>query len=289
MIVRHLDLKTAYLYGSLDEEILMRQPPGCAVPGKEEYVCRLNRSIYGLRQSARCWHRRLNEALSKRGFKPSGADPCLFVRTVGTTRVFLLVYVDDMLIGSTNEFEVKRLFDSLKEEFELTCLGEVRHFLGMEVQRKDGVYGVRLQNYIGKLLLKYRMEQARNAKPPMEPGFLKTEDTGEAFEDPTEYRSLVGGLLYLAVNARPDIAACAAILGRKFSAPEEADWTAAKRVLRYLKATADYCLKLGGDPDQALIGYADSDWAGDVGSRKSTSGFVFSFTGGVISGASASQ
>ncbi|XP_058827254.1 uncharacterized protein LOC131687216 [Topomyia yanbarensis] len=103
------------------------------------------------------------------------------------------------------------------------------------------------------------------------------------------YRSLVGGLLYLAVTARPDIAACTAILGRKFSAPGEADWTAAKRVLRYLKATADYSLQLGGEPDKTLIGYSDSDWAGDVVSRKSTSGFVFLFGGGVISWASRRQ
>ncbi|XP_065081035.1 uncharacterized protein LOC135703684 [Ochlerotatus camptorhynchus] len=194
-----------------------------------------------------------------------------------------------MLIGSTDEREVKRLFDSLKEEFELTCLGEVRHFLGMEVQRKDGVYRIRLQNYIENMVAKFGMEHAKTAKSPMEPGFLKTDDSGEAFEDSSKYRSLVGGLLYIAVNARPDIAACTAILGRKFSAPGEADWNAAKRVLRYLKTTAAYSLQLGGEPEQALIGYADSDWAGDVGSRKSTSGFVFSYAGGVISWASRRQ
>ncbi|KXJ62459.1 hypothetical protein RP20_CCG008519 [Aedes albopictus] len=194
-----------------------------------------------------------------------------------------------MLIGSTDEREVKRIFESLKEEFELTSLGEVRHFLGIEVQREGGVYSIRLQKYIEKLIENFGMEQAKMAKSPMDPGFLKLVESGEALEDATKYRSLVGGLLYLAVNARPDIAASTAILGPKFSAPGEADWTAAKRILRYLKATSEYSLRLGGEPNQALTGYSDSDWAGDVGSRKSTSGAVFLFGGGVISWASRRQ
>ncbi|XP_055522372.1 uncharacterized protein LOC129716564 [Wyeomyia smithii] len=123
----------------------------------------------------------------------------------------------------------------------------------------------------------------------MEPGFLKNEESSAGFKDPTKYRSLVGGLLYLACNTRPDVAACTAILGRKFSDPTEADWTAAKRVLRYLKKTVNYSLRLGGDLRQPLVGYSDSDWAGDVNSRKSTSGFVFFHGGALISWASRLQ
>lgn len=117
---------------------------------------------------------------------------------------------------------------------------------------------------------------------------MKAEDTSVPLKDPNVYRSLVGGLLYLAVVARPDIAVAAAILGRKFAEPTENDWTAAKRVLRFLKGTKEWYLRLGGDPDQALVGYSDADWAGDLATRKSTTGFVFVY-GGVVSWASRRQ
>ncbi|XP_065078076.1 uncharacterized protein LOC135701229 [Ochlerotatus camptorhynchus] len=117
----------------------------------------------------------------------------------------------------------------------------------------------------------------------------KLRNRSEVLEDPIKYRSLVGGLLYLAVMTRPDIAACTAILGRKFSEAREADWTAAKLVLRFLSGTKDYYLQLGGTPEEALLGHSDADWAGDPDSRRSTTGFVFSFGGGILSWASRRQ
>ncbi|XP_038116824.1 secreted RxLR effector protein 161-like [Culex quinquefasciatus] len=159
----------------------------------------------------------------------------------------------------------------------------------MEVKRDDGCYKVRVKNHIDKLLTKFGMEQAKTTKSPMDPGYLKAEEPSTPFGDQTKYRSLVGGLMYIACTARPDIAVGAAILGRKFSAPNEADWTAAKRVLRYLKATREYYLRLGGEPGEALVGHSEADWAGDPGNRRSTSGFVFTFGGGAISWASRQQ
>ena len=131
LAVKHLDVKTAYLNAELEEEVLMKQPPGYAVPGQEELVCRLRRSIYGLRQSARCWNLKLKEVLGRLGFQQSTADQCLFIRKVRGKTVFLLVYVDDMLVASADDGEIKRVIDALTGEFELTCLGDVSHFLGM--------------------------------------------------------------------------------------------------------------------------------------------------------------
>ena len=289
LVVQHWDVKTAYLNGTLEEEIYMRQPPGHLAPGKEELVCRLRRSIYGLRQSARCWNRKLNEVLTKLGFKAAEADPCLYRKQQGGTTVLLLVYVDDLLVGSTRKADIDQIFQCLQREFELTNLGGAKHFLGMEVKHDDGCYKVRVKNQIDKLLYKFGMEQAKTAKSPMDPGYLKAEEPSTTFEDQTKYRSLVGGLMYIACTARPDIAVSAAILGRKFSAPNETDWTAAKRVLRYLKATREYYLRLGSEPEQALVGHSDADWAGDPENRRSTSGFVFTFGGGAISWASRQQ
>lgn len=171
----------------------------------------------------------------------------------------------------------------------MTSLGQVRHFLGMEVERIGDRYVVRLETYIDNLIKRYGMVDAKPARSPMDVGYLKVEDSSKLMDDVTKYRSLVGALLYLGVVARPDIVASTAILGRKFCSPTEADWSAAKRLLRYLKGTRCYAVQLGGDTKQGLIGYSDSDWAGDIGTRRSTSGFVFLYAGGVISWASRRQ
>ncbi|XP_062713777.1 uncharacterized protein LOC134290621 [Aedes albopictus] len=213
----------------------MRQPPGFEAEGKENH------------------NKRLDEVLTKNGFRAAAADPCLYVKDDGKAKVILMVYVDDLLVASTDEGELAKICEGLQADFELTCLGEVRHFLGVEVQHVGGVYKLSLRNYIEKLITMFGMEECKTAKSPMDAGYLKVTDTGEAFKDPTSYRSLVGGLLYLAVVARPDIAATAAILGRKFNEPRECDWTAAKRALRYLKATKFHRLQLGGDSKQGLI------------------------------------
>ncbi|XP_062538635.1 uncharacterized protein LOC134206904 [Armigeres subalbatus] len=115
----------------------------------------------------------------------------------------------------------------------------------------------------------------------MDKGFLCDEMNSEPMEDITKYRSAVGAIMYIAVCARPDIMNSAAILGRKFSAPSESDWTAAKRVIRYLKGTRDWRLNLGGDSG-GLVAYSDSDFAGDVGTRKSTTGYVLFYFGGAV-------
>lgn len=177
----------------------------------------------------------------------------------------------------------------MKNEFDLTNIGEIRHFLGMEVLRDSGGFKLRLPVYIDELIAKFGMDQAKPAASPMDPGFLKTLDKSEELADATKYRSLVGGILYLAVSVRPDLAVSAAILGRKFAKPSERDWSAAKRVLRYLKQTRNYYLYLGAGEDQMLLGYTDSDWADDIETRRSTSGFVFLLGDGAISWASRRQ
>lgn len=179
--------------------------------------------------------------------------------------------------------------EGLKKEFEVTCLGDVRHFLNMEIHREENAYTIRLQNYIRKLLEDHGMSEAKPAKAPMDSNYVKAEDNSELLQDLSKYRSAVGSLLYLSVVARPDIANSVALLGRKFAAPTEQDWVAAKRVMRYLKGTIGWSLRLGGQEDQGLLGFSDADWAGDLSTRRSTSGFAFLFCGGTISWASRRQ
>lgn len=146
---------------------------------------------------------------------------------------------------------------------------------------------VSLKGYIERVVEKFGLRNAKGAKSPMETGYIRKDETSSLLPDATMYRSLVGALLYIAVCARPDVAACVAILGRKVSAPTEADWVAAKRVVRYLKTTKDW--RLNFNTDEGLIGHSDADWAGDIETRKSTTGFAFHYAGGAVSWVSRRQ
>lgn len=287
-ILKQYDVRTAYLNGTVDEELYMQQPPGFAVPGHEHKVCKLRKSIYGLRQSARCWNKALHAALLELKFKPSTADPCLYIRYEEPT-VVILVYVDDLLIGSVVESEIDKVFEGLRKKFDVTSLGSVRHFLGYEIEKQGRYYTLRLSAYIDTLLGKFNMENCRPSKTPMDPGYTSTNEDSKRFDDPTLYRSLVGALLYLAVNARPDLSLSVGLLGRKVSEPNNMDWCAAKRVLQYLRATRDWRLVFGPGEGWRLRGFSDSDWAGDRRTRKSTTGFIFFYGSGAISWVSKGQ
>lgn len=289
MVLHHLDVKTAYLHGTIEEEIYMRQPPGYEVAGKEDMVCRVRRSIYGLKQSARCWNRALHAALMKLNFEQCESDPCLYVRRDGPKTVFLLVYVDDILVACKQAAVIDAVFEALRKEFDVTNLGLVKHFLGHEVRCNGGVYSLRLTSHIDALIEKFGLKDCNPSKSPMDPSYIKSDNNSKPFEDVTRYRSLVGALLYVAVNARPDVAASVSLLGRKVSNPSEMDWKAAKRVVRYLKGTKDLKLEFGPGQGWILEGYSDADWAGDQASRMSTSGYLFFFGAGPIAWVSHKQ
>lgn len=290
LFAKHLDVATAYLHGNIDEEIYMRQPPGYEIIGQEEKVCRIRRSIYGLKQSARCWNKALCSAVEKLGFITSKADACLFTRTVKNRITYLVVYVDDLLIVCKDENEITNVHKQLKRHFDINMLGDVKNFLGLQILRdSNGIFSIGAQIHIEGLITTLGLHNAKVAKTPMDQGFLRDEKPSATFKDGTQYRSIVGSLMYIANCARPDIAACVGILGRKFSSPTEKDYIAAKRVVRYLKGTKNWYLHLGGKTNQKLEAYSDSDWAGDVNSRKSTTGFMISYAGGVISWTSRRQ
>lgn len=180
------------------------------------------------------------------------------------------------------------------EFVEIKPLGEVQFYLGIAMERdKDGISYISQKQYITNILKKFRLEDAKPSKIPLDLGYGKRIEIHDPMKNPDIYRSAIGSLLYLSVNTRPDIAVSASILGRKVSNPTESDWVEVKRVIRYLKGTIDYKLKLGesggSSSDANIIGYADADWGGDVKDRKSTSGHCFKIHGGTVSRTSRKQ
>lgn len=292
MKLRHLDVKTAFLNGNLEEIIFMKQPKGYVVQGKEKFVLRLKKSLYGLKQAARSWNMKINSILIENGFSRSNEDLCFYRKQVNGANIFLIIYVDDVIIGSKREEEIDKAENLLGQYFKLTSLGNLNYYLGINIEKEEsGIYSMNQKGYIEKIIERFNLKDAKNSKIPLDPGYFKSrEEEQTEFPDPTIYQSLIGMILYLAVNTRPDISVSTSILGRSMSKPNKTDWNEAKRVVKYLKMTKDFKLYLGQTTEeQILVGYSDADWAGDKNDRKSNSGFLFKLFGSCISWMSRKQ
>lgn len=290
--VRHVDVKNAYLNGVLQEEIFMRQPPGYSTVGKEELVCKLNRSLYGLKQAARVWNSTIKEVLVDLGFRQSEADACLYSKQFPNGEwIYLLIYVDDMVLVCKDGSQITGVENALRKRFEISSLGEIKQFLGITVEKDiNGMYMLSQKCMILEIADRFGLTDAKPSKYPVDPGYFR-HNGGEKLPDNVLYHKLVGALLYVATNTRPDIAAAVSILSRKTNCPAQQDWLELKRVVRYLVGTQEYQLRLASDRSKnlELVGYSDADWAGDTTDRKSTSGFVFQIGDASVSWASRKQ
>jgi hypothetical protein len=288
--LHQLDVKTAFLNGDLEEVIYMRQPAGYEQGGPRT-VCRLRKALYGLRQAPRAWHAKLKSTLEKMGFEASVADASLFVRNQGGHVVYLLVYVDDILIASQDLATVTTVKVELGSEFDVRDLGESKFFLGMEItrSREDGTVKLSQARAIKDLVSKFELGAAKTKSTPISVTTrLCKGDSNEVDKTRVPYVQLVGSLLYLASCTRPDISQAVGALSRYMAHPTEHHWSTAKGVLRYLAGTSDLGIvfKRG---EGTLVGYCDADYAGDVDTRRSTTGYVFLFGGGAVSWSSKLQ
>ena len=227
------------------------------------------------------------------GFECSKADPCLFSKCVDNEWVYLVLYVDDLIVACVDTELIDKLEFSLKKSFQVSDLGDLSYYLGLQFERnKDGMFLMHQHTYIQKIIKAFGCEDAKPSKIPLDPGYQKRREVHEPLKDNVKYRSAIGALLYVSVNSRPDIAIATSILSRKVNNPTEADWNEVKRILRYLKYTEHTKLLLGDTwnfKSADLVGYADADWAGNEEDRKSNSGFVFKFFGAPISWKSRKQ
>lgn len=287
MNITHLDVTTAFLNGVLKENIYMSLPEGFANKSGGN-VLRLKRAIYGLKQSSLAWYERVKDCLCKLGFKNSKYEPCLFAKMYDNVKIIIGLYVDDFLIFSNNETETEKLKNVLGSEFKLKDLGPVRQYLGMRINlsKNKNVITVDQQQYIEQLVSKFQMSDCKLQSTPIEPK-LNVEKTTGCLPD-VPYQKLIGSLMYLAVLTRPDIAYAVSYLSQFNSCYNVNCYNYAKRILRYLQCTKNYCLKYSSN-DIGLQGFVDSDWASDVIDRKSYTGFCFVMSGSAISWQSRKQ
>ncbi|KAH9705857.1 hypothetical protein KPL70_012031 [Citrus sinensis] len=234
--LEQLDVKTVFLHGELEEEIYMLQPEGFAETGKENLVCKLNKSLYGLKQAPRCWYKRFDSFIMSLGYNRLSSDHCAYYkRFEDNDFIILLLYVDDMLVANPNKDRIQELKAHLAREFEMKDLGPANKILGMQIHRDRNNRKIWLsqKNYLKKILRRFNMQ---------------------------------------------DLGA----VSRYMANPGGEHWITVKRILRYIRGTSDVALCYGGSKF-TVRGYVDSDFAGDLDKRKSTTGYVFALAGVAVS------
>lgn len=284
--VHQLDVRTAFLNGELSQNVYLKLP--IELGGT---VWLLHKALYGLKQAARAWHAKLREEMQKYGFIPSYTDPCFFYRGTASTRVYVLIHVDDALVVGKKKslLEAKKTIASM---FDIKDLGPASYFLGMLITKNaDGGYSLSQPRYVKDILTSFRMEQCKPCPTPLELGAKLIKSDQNLLPDPTRYMALVGKLIYLAVNTRPDISHAVGILSRFMSCPTKTHWKAGMHVLQYLKGTPTLGLTYKGPLRTSNQGvktvscdmFSDANHAPLKDNRKSTTGALAIMQGAAVS------
>ena len=269
--LRQLDINNAFLQGHLSESVFMSQPPGFIDPSFPDHVCNLNKAIYGLRQASRAWYNELKAFLLSSGFKPTISDSSLFVNI--SSSIYILVYVDDIIVTGSNSSLVSSFITSLANRFSLKDLGTLSYFLGVEVLPHTNGLFLSQSKYILDIIHKANMTDCKPTNTPMSSSANPTINDGAPISNPTDYRSIVGALQYLSLT-RPDVAFAVNKLSQFMHCPTDTHWIALKRLLRYLHGTNDNGLLIRRNSPLHLHAFTDADWAGDKLTYRSTTGYV---------------
>lgn len=278
LVLGQFDVKSAFLYGKIDTEIYMTQPQG--FDDGSNRVCRLKRSLYGLKQSPRCWNNRFHSFMEKNGFTRSTADPCIYIRQNESEKLIIAIYVDDGLIAGSTQDAVDSFLELLTSEFKITK-GSLDSFLGMQIQQRESGFFLSQRAYVERILQRFKMANCNSAKTPVENQQSDKVNNG-SLDGSIPYRSAVGSLMYLACATRPDIAYAVSKAARSMAEPTTLDWISVKRIFRYLRGTMDFGLHYTTAGD-GLCAYSDADFAGDFNTRRSTNGFVSLIGGAAVS------
>lgn len=282
--IYQFDIKTAFLYGDLEEDVYMEQPEG--FNDGSGRVCKLRKSLYGLKQAPRQWNTQFDKFLHKFGLIKSQNDPCIYVAP--KRALYLALYVDDGLVIGKSIETIKKLLDTMNKEYETTYL-EAKCYLGIEIERDRKARKLRLHQlaYIRAVLKKFEMENCNPVGVPAESHQVLTrnEDENGISISTTDrpYRQLIGSLMYLAVGTRADIAFAVSTLSQFLENPSELHWKAAKRVLRYLAGTCNMGIEYrSSNMANILTAYSDADYGTCSDTRKSISGVILILNNGPV-------
>ncbi|GJW16716.1 retrotransposon protein, putative, ty1-copia subclass [Tanacetum coccineum] len=294
-----MDVKTAFLNGYLNEEVYMEQPEGFVNPKYPNRVCKLKRSIYGLKQASRQWNKRFDDEIKKFGFSQNADEPCVYLKASGSNVTFLILYVDDILIMGNSIPMLQDVKSYLGKCFAMKDLGEAAYILGIKIYRDRSrrLIGLCQSAYIDKILKRFHMENSKRGSIPMQDKLRLSKSQGAS--TPAElkrmqnvpYASVVGSIMYVVRCTRPDVAFAQNITSRFQQNPGDLHWTTIKNILKYLRNTKDMFLVYGGDLKRELrvSCYTDAGYLTDADDLKSQTGYVFVLNGGAVDWKSAKQ
>lgn len=317
--IHQMDVVTAYLNGDLEEDVYMEEPEQLRevlrklnssekvgssdrlrsdkvvretaerwyekLKTKNDNVCLLKKSLYGLRQSGLQWHKKFVECLNGLGMRALTQDPCMFVSHKNDQIMLIAIYVDDMIIASNDGVWMSKIKRELSEAFEMKDLGRIRMCLGIEFLRdKDKRVYLNQKRYTEEILERFGMSECKAASTPIESNckLTKPEYVNKEVMGQYPYQNLIGALMYLAVSTRPDIAFAVNYLSQFNTNYNAEHWKAAKRVLRYLRGTSE-CGLMYERTELSLFGVVDADWGSNVVDRRSYSGYAYILAGAPIS------
>ena len=300
--MRLMDVITAYLYGSIDSDIHMKIPEGFKLPEavstkpRSMFSIKLQKSLYGLKQSGHMWYNRLSEYLLKEGYVNNPICPCVFIKKSETGFAIIAVYVDDLNLVGTPE-ELAKTAKYLKKEFEMKDLGKTKFCIGLQIEHFPNGVLVHQSTYIEKILKRFNMDKAHPLSSPMvvrsldvkKDSFRPCEKGEELLGPEVPYLSAICALMYLANCTRPDIAFSVNLLARYSSAPTRRHWKGIQHILGYLSETPDMGLFYSNNSEEKLLGYADAGYLSYPHKARSQTGYVFNYNGTAISWRSVKQ
>eukprot|EP00253_Pinus_taeda_P018381 PITA_18381 len=253
----HMDIKSAFLNGVLKEEMYVTQPPGYEIESQEDKVYRLKKALYGLKQAPCSWYNRIDAYLLDNGFNKCDCEPTLYIKESEGKILIVVLYVDDLIFTGSDDFLIADFKKVMKSEFEMTYMGLLRYFFGIEVKQTENGIFISQAKYVAEILERFKMQNSKSTPNPTVIGSKLSKEDYSSNVNPTLYKSMIGSLMYLTAT-RTDIMYAYGVLYTKTS-------------------------------DFRLVGYTDSNWAGNVNDRKSMSGYVFHLGSGAISWASKKQ
>lgn len=275
--VHQMDVKNASLHWELQENVYMKLPSCYTQQGdrmhvvcegeslsthsKDAKVCKLTKSLYGLKQAPRQWFSKLCSTLKEHGFQQSKCDYSLFTKVTQGRLTTILIYVDDLLLVGTDLLDLQEVKDFLSKLFHMKDMGELRYFLGIEVDRSSQGMFLSQRKYIQDLLKEYKLVHCRPLKIPMDSHIKLTSDSGALLPSPEPYQKLIGKLIYLTIT-RPDIAYTVHVLSQFMHQHTSVHLQAGIRVLRYLACSQQQGILLASNSSAKLTAFCDSDWAG---------------------------
>ncbi|KAJ0713791.1 putative RNA-directed DNA polymerase [Helianthus annuus] len=273
--VYQMDVKSAFLHGVVEEEVYVEQPPGFEDPVHPDRVWLLNKALYGLHQAPRAWYATLSTYLLENGFRRGLIDCTLFIKEQDGDLLLVQVYVDDIIFGSTNDVLCRNFERIMQDKFEMSAMGEMNFFLGLQVQQTESGIFIHQTKYVGDILSRFQMSDATPIGTPLPTNHGITPDLKGESVSPSYYRAMIGSLMYLTAS-RPDIMYPTCLLARYQVNPKASHLAAVKRIFRYLKAYPDTGLWYPRDNNFDLVAFSDSDFGGcKIDGKSTTAGCQF--------------